>query len=143
VLVAPASAGPVRPTLAELERELMCPTCGTVLELSHAPAADRMRAFIRTRIAAGDTKEQIKAGLVRDFGKVVLASPPREGFDLLAWLLPLVGVPLAAIIIGVIAMRWQLRTSAAQRQPDRAPRSSRLDPARERRLDEELARFDS
>lgn len=76
ILAAPALASERQPTLSELEREVMCPTCRTVLELSHAPIAERMRAFIRRRIAAGDTKSAIKAKLVAQFGESVLAAPP-------------------------------------------------------------------
>ena len=47
-----------------------------------------MRTFIRARIAAGDTKSEIKRKLVDDFGEQVLASPPKRGFNLLAWVLP-------------------------------------------------------
>jgi len=55
VLLAAACGGAddERVTLAELERELVCPTCNTTLGLSNAPVADRMRAIIRQRIAAG------------------------------------------------------------------------------------------
>ena len=51
-----------------------------------------MKQFIRARIAAGDTKSEIKAKLVAQFGAAVLAEPPKHGFNLLAWLLPLVGI---------------------------------------------------
>jgi cytochrome c-type biogenesis protein CcmH len=142
-LIAPAAAGAAGPALAELEREVMCPTCKTPLELSDAPAADRIRAFIRARIAAGDTKDEIKAQLVREFGVAVLAAPPREGFDLLAWLLPLVGVPCAGIAIGLIAWRWRARASPPRLRTPGGRAVDGLDPAVERRLDEELARFDS
>ena len=93
-LVAPAAgrASEQQPTLRELEGELMCPTCGTALELSNAPAANQIRRFVRARIAAGDTKSEIKAALVDQFGPAVLAVPPKRGFELVAWLLPLAGV---------------------------------------------------
>ena len=142
-LVAPAAAGAAGPTLAELEREVMCPTCKTPLELSDAPAADRIRAFIRARIAAGDTKDEIKAQLVRDFGVAVLTAPPREGFDLLAWLVPLGGVTCAGVAIGLIAWRWRTRASPLRLRTPGGQVVDGLDPGVERRLDEELARFES
>ena len=43
-----------KPTLAQLEKKFICPTCQTTLELSNAPIAVRMREFIRVRLAAGD-----------------------------------------------------------------------------------------
>ena len=65
-----AAASEQQPTLSELERELICPTCQESLALSSSPIADRMRSFIRARIAAGDTvfifasKNEGGAGLV-------------------------------------------------------------------------------
>jgi cytochrome c-type biogenesis protein CcmH len=135
-LAAPAAAADP-PTLADLEDELVCPTCETSLEMSNSPIAERMRAFIRERIAAGDSKEEIKAALVDQFGEGVLAAPPKKGFNLLAWLLPLVGLVLAAAVVTVLARRWLATRTDEPDEP--APR---LDPALERRLDDELARFD-
>jgi cytochrome c-type biogenesis protein CcmH len=131
-----------RPTLAELEKKFICPTCQTTLELSDAPVADRMRSFIRARIAAGDSEEEISAALVDQFGEEVLAAPPKEGFNLLAWALPLAGGALAIGALAVALRRWS-RTRAepgpAAPSPNGRPP---LDPELERRLDEELARFD-
>jgi cytochrome c-type biogenesis protein CcmH len=84
-VVAPAAASEQSPTLPELERELICPTCHETLAASTSPIAERMRAFIRARIAAGDTKSEIKDKLVDQFGESVLAAPPKSGFNLLAW----------------------------------------------------------
>ncbi len=141
-----ASASEQRPTLAELERELVCPTCQTTLELSDAPIADRMRAFIRERIAAGDTKSEIKEKLVAQFGEGVLAAPPKEGFNLLAWALPLAGGLAAACVLGVAVRRWtRARDADGDGAVVAASANGRgaLDPDLERRLDEELARFDA
>jgi cytochrome c-type biogenesis protein CcmH len=131
------------PTLAELEKKFICPTCQTTLELSNAPVADRMRAFIRERIAVGDSESEISAALVAQFGEEVLAAPPKEGFDLIAWVLPLAGGAVAIGALGVALRRWS-RTRA---EPGAAATPSAngrppLDPELERRLDEELARFD-
>lgn len=138
-----ATASEERPTLEELERELICPTCHALLALSDAPVADQIRAFIRERIAAGDTKSEIKAALVDEFGEAVLAAPPKKGLNLLAWVLPLVGVVVAAAIVGVIAHRWarsDRRRSTGE--ADGAGSTGGLDPELERRLDDELARLD-
>ena len=129
------------PTLADLEDEVVCPTCKTPLELSDSPAAERMRVFIRERIAAGDSKEEIKAKLVEEFGPRALAEPQKRGFDLLAWALPLGGIVLAAGAVGAAAWRWRRPAAGAESDPasnGRAP----VEPDLERRLDEELARFD-
>jgi len=134
--LAPAALASERhPTLSELEGEVMCPVCNTTLDQSSSPAARQIEAVISRRIAAGDTKSEIKERLVAEYGPQILAAPPREGFDLLAWLLPIGGALAGAAILGLLAWRW-----SRVREP--APRSARLDPALERRVDEELARFD-
>ena len=137
VLAGPAAAcAHPRTSLGYLEGQVMCPTCHTTLDQSDSPIARRMKAFISQRIAAGDSTSQIEDKLVAQFGPAVLASPSRRGFNLLVWVLPPVGIVLAAIVLGVFAFRWsRSREPAAAAGPP-------LDPELERRLDEELARFD-
>ncbi len=108
--LAPAAlASDQHPTQAELEGELVCPTCHTTLDQSNAPIAVRMKQFIRTRIAAGDSKGEIKDQLVAQFGKGVLAAPEQEGFDLLAWVLPIAGLLAGGAVVTVLAWRWTRR----------------------------------
>ncbi len=138
VLAAPAATSGRRPTQGELERELVCPTCHTTLDESDAPIAREMKAYVRERIAAGDTKSEIKAQLVAQFGRRVLAEPPKKGFDLLAWVLPIGGILLGAAALALGAWRW-----SRSHEPAPAAAASDLDPELERRVDEELARFDA
>lgn len=108
--IAPAAlASEQHPTQAELEGELVCPTCNTTLDQSNAPIALRMKQFVRTRIAAGDTKSEIKDQLVAQFGKGVLAAPEQSGFDLLAWVLPIAGLLVGSAVLTVLAWRWTRR----------------------------------
>jgi cytochrome c-type biogenesis protein CcmH len=146
VLAAPAFASEAQPTLAELENEVICPTCHTTLALSNSPIANRMRIFIDDRIAAGDTKSEIKDKLVAEFGEGVIAAPPKSGFNLLAWVLPFAGIAIAGAVLALLALRWtrSSRGRAAPAPGDPTLNGHRgLDPDLERRLDEELARFDS
>jgi cytochrome c-type biogenesis protein CcmH len=130
-----AAASEERPTSSELESELVCPVCESTLDTSNAPVALAMKSFIRERIAAGDTKSEIKAQLVDQFGPAVLAVPPRKGFDWVAWLLPLAGLVVAAVVVGALAWRWShTRAEAVPAGP--------LDPELEARLDEELERYE-
>jgi cytochrome c-type biogenesis protein CcmH len=138
-----AIASEERPTLAELETEVMCPICNTTLELSDSPAADQIRRVIQREIAAGKTESEIKADLVAQFGEGILAAPPKSGFNLLAWLLPLAGGVTAAIALGYAARRWLVgREVESAADSGSNGRSGLLDRDLERRLDEELARFD-
>ena len=146
-LASPAGAamGGEQATLEDIEDEVVCPTCNTTLAMSRSPIAERMRAFIRARIAAGDSKSEIKAKLVDEFGEGVLAAPPARGFNLLAWVLPLAGALVAAIALVLLARRWL--PARSKREPSGADGSANgrkaLDPELERRVDEELARFEA
>jgi cytochrome c-type biogenesis protein CcmH len=138
-LVAPgAGASEQSPTLLELEKEVICPTCNQTLELSHAPVADRIRAFIVERIDAGDTKSEIKDKLVAQFGERILAAPSKSGFNLLAWVLPFIGIVAAGIVVFVVLRRWR-RSRASASSPVAA---ESIEPELDRRIDEELARLD-
>ena len=130
-----ATAAAAPPNAADLEAELVCPVCETTLDQSNAPIAERMKTFIRVRIAAGDSEEEIKDSLVAEFGPAVLATPRSSGFGLLAWLLPLAALLAGAIAVGLLIRSWSRRRTPPD---DTAP----LDPRLERLVDDELARFD-
>jgi cytochrome c-type biogenesis protein CcmH len=137
LLAAPvARASEQHPTQAELEGEVMCPVCGTTLDQSESPAAQQIKRVIARRIAAGDTKSEIKARLVANYGDAILAAPPHRGFGLLAWWLPIAGIVAAAALVGFGAWRWS-------RARERAPAPAPMDPALERRLDDELRRYEA
>jgi cytochrome c-type biogenesis protein CcmH len=135
VLAGSSSAAP--PKAADLESELVCPVCETTLDQSNAPIAQRMKAFIRARIAAGDSEDEIKGALVAQFGTEVLAKPPGGGFGLLAWILPLGALVVGAVAVAVLIRMW------SRRRPPPEPEEERLDPQLERLVDDELARFDA
>jgi cytochrome c-type biogenesis protein CcmH len=137
VAATPAAASEQHPTLLELEGEIMCPTCHTTLDQSNSLEAQRIEAFISTRIRAGDTKNEITAKLVAQFGPAILAAPPRRGFDLIAWWLPIGGILAGALLLAVGVWRWSRAHAASATVDARAP----LDAELERRLDEELARL--
>ena len=62
VVAGTATAAP--PNAADLEAEIVCPVCETTLDQSNAPIAQKMKTFIRVRIAAGDSESEIKDALV-------------------------------------------------------------------------------
>jgi cytochrome c-type biogenesis protein CcmH len=135
---APAVASEERPTQHELESELICPTCHTTLDQSNAPVAQQMKTLIARRISAGDTKSEIEQRLVAEYGRGVLAKPDTKGFDLLAWVLPIVGLLAGAVVVGIAAWRWSGRRVAAEN-----PEAEPLEPELEQLVDEELRRLEA
>ena len=144
LLIAPSALASDRhPTLNELENEVMCPVCNTTLAQSDSPAAHQIERDISARIRQGWTKSEIKNSLVAEYGESILASPPKSGFNLLAWLLPLAGVGVAALVLGIAAWSW----SRGRAEPETSPSPSLngqgpIDPELERRVDEELIRLE-
>jgi cytochrome c-type biogenesis protein CcmH len=133
---APALAGG-RPSAAAIETKLVCPVCHETLDQSTAPIAQEMKVEIRRRIAQGWTEKQILDEMVANFGPGVLSTPSKHGFDLVAWVLPIGGAMAGVVVLGVGARHW-VRQPAGEVPPE----ARSLDPETERRIDEELERFD-
>lgn len=115
LLAAPVSA--LGLSVTEVAQELRCVTCGTPLDVSNAPAAERMKAQIAVRISQGATKQQIKDEFVREFGEQVLATPRKSGFGLIAWLLPALAVVAGLCAIPFVTRAWAKRKPAPSSDP--------------------------
>jgi cytochrome c-type biogenesis protein CcmH len=138
-----ALAAAPQTNLADVEDEVMCPICGTLLELSSSPQAEQQRAYVLRLIAAGQTKDEIKDALVAQYGQRVLAVPPGSGFDLSAYLVPAIAFAIAVLTLAIGIGRWR-------RASGRASGGARRDPAADpvasdedsQRLEADLARYD-
>jgi cytochrome c-type biogenesis protein CcmH len=140
VFAAPATAcAQPRTSLNYLEGQVMCPTCHTTLDMSDSQAAQQIKGFISKKIAACWTAQQIESALVANYGQAILAAPSHDGFDLLAWWLPIAAVLGGALLLAFGVWRWSRRKEPEE--PD-GPAGSGLDEETERRLDDLLARYD-
>jgi cytochrome c-type biogenesis protein CcmH len=128
-------------TLGDIEDEVMCSVCGTPLGLAEeAPQAQRERAYIERLIAACRSKDEIKRGLVAQFGPAVLAMPGDAGDDggiedKLVYIIPGLGLLIAVGAIGLTAIRWR---ASKRRQPTTQPAAS----ADSSRVDLDMERYD-
>jgi cytochrome c-type biogenesis protein CcmH/NrfF len=140
-LAAPAFASEQHPTQGEIEAELVCPQCHTPLDESDSPIAQQMKAYVRTHIAMGWTKSRIENTLAAQpgLGPAIFGVPRKHGFDLLAWLLPLGGIAIGAAVLAGGAWVWSRNRAGADVALAGRPA---LDPALERRVDDELARYE-
>jgi cytochrome c-type biogenesis protein CcmH len=128
-----------RTSLGDIEDEVMCPVCGTPLGLaSEAPQAERERAFIQRLVDDCKSKDEVKQALVAEFGDRVLALPGDQGDDslgdVLVYVIPAVGILLAAAGIAFAVVRWR------RPGPDRSdPALAAADGAR---LDDDMERYE-
>ena len=137
-LTVPAAAQEPRASLPDVEDEVMCTICGTLLAESDSPQAERERALIRNLIGEGKDKDQIKDALVAQYGPRVLATPSGHGFDLIAWLLPILGLAaaLAALVVAAIRLSRRRRTAPSPAPPPPAPEDAA-------RLERDLSSYDA
>ena len=136
----PALAATPQTSINDIEDEVMCPICGTLLELAESPQALRERALVKRLIAAGKTKAEIKDALVAQYGTAVLATPKGSGFDLTAYVVPAVAFLLAAIALALGVRRW--RRASPRPGPPGAAAADALPGEDAKRLDEDIARYD-
>jgi cytochrome c-type biogenesis protein CcmH len=139
VLAAPAVACNPRASQAYLETRLVCITCHTTLDESNSTFAVEMKTEIARQIKLCRTNSQIIDSMVAQFGPAVLSTPQTHGFDLVAWVLPIGGILLGAAALGFGARRWSHARAPASVDSTQRP----LTPEDERRVDEELDRFDA
>jgi cytochrome c-type biogenesis protein CcmH len=141
--VAPAAALGAQPRASfnDVEDEVMCDTCNVPLNIAESDRADQERTAIRRLIARGLTKDQILAELKRTYGPGILAKPQDSGFSLAVWWVPVAVVAGLAALLAALLPRWR-RRGRDRGDGSPRPRAPTLSAADERRLDEDLARYD-
>ncbi len=109
----------------EIAREVYCPVCeNTPLDVCETRACADWRELIRTKLGEGQSKQEIFDYFANQYGDRVLASPPKEGFNLILWTWPIFAVALGAILFGRYLR--QLKAAAEQAQPNKAGAATSL-----------------
>ena len=135
----PAAAQSAKPVSEDLVHEiavqLRCVVCQN-LSVADSPSemASQMRAIIRERLAAGESPAEVQRYFVDRYGEWILLSPPRRGFNLLVWLLPLVAVVVGLVTAGALIWRGTRRSRGGRTPP------VSVDPAMSERIRRELER---
>jgi len=114
--------------------------CNMILRVCNhfeCPSAIPMRGKIEEQITAGMSDEEIIADFVGEYGKVVLATPPPEGINLAAWVMPGFAVLIGAFIALYFVSDW-----LAKKKVRSATVASNLDPMVTARIEEELEKMD-
>ena len=96
-----------------IDRMIMCPVCpAETIDQAQVEISFQMRAVIREMLAEGRSREDILDYFVDRYGPDILAAPPKTGANLLAWILPIVGVALglAGVFLVIRAMTGRNRT---------------------------------
>jgi cytochrome c-type biogenesis protein CcmH len=125
--IASAAAPVSEETVHDVAAQLRCVVCQS-LSVADSPSetAHQMKAIIRERLAAGESPEQVKAYFVEKYGTWILLSPPRQGFNLLVWVLPFAGVAAGLVLVLVLVRRWSRRPPAPAPTPLSAEMRARI-----------------
>ncbi|HVS65387.1 MAG TPA: cytochrome c-type biogenesis protein CcmH [Thermoanaerobaculia bacterium] len=109
---APKTGQELEEATRDLSSRLRCPVCqGLSVADSTAVSALAMRDEIRELFAQGYSEEQIVSYFESSFGEFVLLVPKARGFNLLVWLLPVLG-----LLVGLFIVLRQTRGPAALAQ---------------------------
>jgi len=114
-----AWAAPVdEDTVRAIAADLRCVVCQS-LSVADSPSetANQMRGIIRERLAAGDSPEQVKAYFVDKYGLWILLAPPRQGFNLLVWIVPFAGLGAGLVVLAFLVRRWTRRPAGGAAAP--------------------------
>jgi len=116
-LVSAATAATLDDQVYAIAGELMCPVCaGQTVAESNSALAGQMRDIIRARVQEGQTREQIIAYFVAQFGEGVLAAPPRRGGGLWLWM-----APPGVLVVGLLLVNRYLRRARPVHRPPPPP----------------------
>ena len=131
----------------DVASDLMSPACpGRTLINCTSGQSEQLRELIRQKVGQGESKAAIMQYFVDMHGEEILAAPPKKGFALAAWLLPLFVLLNGAGFITVLTVRWT--RNRARMEPDAAPMdhgpavAAETDPYRQR-LQRELDEMDA
>jgi len=141
--VAVAQAAPVlTPEQEAVARRLdgmfIAPCCfANTLAEHRSPVAEQVRQELRTMLAGGATETEILNAFVAKYGERILAAPKPQGFNLLAYVLPVVALAAGLVVIAIV-----LRRRRPQRVGPNAQLPEEISEQLKARFEAELDRFD-
>ena len=99
----------------EVAKDLYCPVCeSTPLDVCPTQACADWRELIRTKLAAGETRQDVLDYFARQYGDGVLANPPRRGISLIVlWVLPVLIVLLGGLLFFRLLRGMRVAPTAA------------------------------
>lgn len=139
LLPSPASAQIFSPEVKKVSENFVC-QCSCNHQLSgcgmlHCGSANPLRSEIDLKLQAGMTEEQIVDDFVAKYGGVILSAPTGEGFDLVAWTLPVVALLAGLLVLYRVVRVWTRRRPLPASTPA-VPEAYR------NRMEKELKDFD-
>jgi cytochrome c-type biogenesis protein CcmH len=138
----PGPRGWAELTYNEIARELMSPACpGKLLIDCTSGEAKQLKELIKQKIQEGLSKEDVIKYFVDVYGEEVLASPPKKGFYLTAWTLPILVILYSALIVYFIIRLWLKKIPHVSEYSPVKTAESSTDDVYKKKLEKELKEF--
>jgi len=119
----------------KLTNEFRCPTCqGLSVKDSEAGFSNSIKNKIRELMKNKKSEEEIREFFVKRYGEWILRAPPKQGFNLVLWILPGTGILIGLMWIVFRSKRWK-----EDKNDEDLPQ---LTPEEEQKLKEDLWRFE-
>lgn len=118
----------------------LCGTCNNTIAdcpMLECHFSKPARTRIASMEAAGKSDSEITAQFVKEYGNQILAVPPVEGFNLLAWVMPWVGIAIGLVMVWLFVRRFRKPAPATEPSAD-AEALSRY----QERIEKDLAKLD-
>jgi len=124
VSAVPAAYAQQAPRAKELGKRVLC-MCGGCEDsaglCSHpggsfsgpCETARGMQKDLDDRVAKNESDDAILAAYVTQYGPTVLVEPPKKGFDLLAWVMPILMPLLALVLVWYVVRGWRKKAKLA------------------------------
>lgn len=89
----------------------MCKCQQILTQCNHVGCSNSamMLRSLENSVAKGDSEESIIQGFIQEYGREVLAEPPKSGFSLIAWLLPSFYLVSGTALVIFVISRWRKR----------------------------------
>jgi cytochrome c-type biogenesis protein CcmH/NrfF len=121
--MSPASAQDTPRAKALSKRVLcMCGGCEDSAGLCNHPGgtfsgpcetARGMQKDLDAHVTRAESDDQILQAMVEQYGPTVLVEPPKKGFDLLAWIMPIAVPLIALVLVWEVVRRWRHKAALA------------------------------
>ncbi|HWN74263.1 MAG TPA: cytochrome c-type biogenesis protein CcmH [Candidatus Udaeobacter sp.] len=89
--------------------------CGQILtQCNHVgcTVSTSMLKELGAMVNRGDSEDKITQAFVQEFGTTVYAEPPKSGFSLVAWLMPVFYFLIGAVIVVFFINKWRKQAPA-------------------------------
>jgi cytochrome c-type biogenesis protein CcmH/NrfF len=77
-----------------------------------ATAVDQLKE-IDAHLGKGESEQQIIDAFIQEYGTIAYVEPPKHGFGLVAWLMPVIYSIVGLAVVIFVVRKWAVRKPAA------------------------------